>query len=599
MGTLASQVPTRRQTVEEVPSPEDFEYKFIEAFNGGLNLFLRPEDVEDNEFIKADGVRIDSNQVLLDLGFKKFGQVTLGTPRAAPAFLRRSGTVENLLITNTTFYKWSASNSEWEYVSDGTSTTLDANEASGQTVISVTSETGFSATDAVGIRLNDGKEHRTTVASTAAGTITIDDALPSAADSGKTFLKTKKLAGDATKGVSYDVYPADDWFIFANGVDTPQRYDGSTVEDIPNLPGSTFICRLVSVFNNHILLLNTTEDGTAKPQRVRNSDTGNGAEWVTGNAGFNDLLEEASHIKAVAPLDPYMMIYKGNSFIRMEWVGEDDKLFNFNSIIVQEGVKAQDDIINMSERHIVNGTSNIWEYKGGFVISPIGSRVKKALFSSTAEMEPNQVSEGFGFHVRELDEIWHFFVKGGDTTPKRMVRYSLPYKAYTFRDYTISITGFGFFEAVGGETWNDEVGDWTEAVGSWLSDAGRAGSPTVLLCSGSPTDQVYEYNFDQPDDDGTDVSYEVQTKDFYIPNRLFRFDRFDFSLKGASITVAYSIDGGDNFVTLTTANPGAMFTRIRIYKQFVSRKIRFKFSGTGGGFGLEWLGFRYKRESIW
>jgi hypothetical protein len=69
-------------------------------------------------------------------------------------------------------------------------TTISVNEAGGQTVISVTSESGFSANDTVRITLNDASIHQTTVASVAAGEITIDDALPSAADSGNRFVRT-------------------------------------------------------------------------------------------------------------------------------------------------------------------------------------------------------------------------------------------------------------------------------------------------------------------------------------------------------------------------------------------------------------------------
>lgn len=69
-------------------------------------------------------------------------------------------------------------------------TTISINEASGQTVISVTSVSGFSANDTVRITLNDASIHQTTVASVGVGEITIDDALPSAADAGERFVRT-------------------------------------------------------------------------------------------------------------------------------------------------------------------------------------------------------------------------------------------------------------------------------------------------------------------------------------------------------------------------------------------------------------------------
>ena len=70
-------------------------------------------------------------------------------------------------------------------------TTLSADEATSQTELSVTSETGISVSDFIGIKLDDDSIHWSTVASLA--TLTIADALPSAASSGnKVYAFTTK-----------------------------------------------------------------------------------------------------------------------------------------------------------------------------------------------------------------------------------------------------------------------------------------------------------------------------------------------------------------------------------------------------------------------
>lgn len=67
------------------------------------------------------------------------------------------------------------------------STTLDANEAIGQTTLSVTSTTNMTAADYIGIRCNDNSIHWSTISSFVAGdTVTIANALTVAADSGAT-----------------------------------------------------------------------------------------------------------------------------------------------------------------------------------------------------------------------------------------------------------------------------------------------------------------------------------------------------------------------------------------------------------------------------
>lgn len=75
------------------------------------------------------------------------------------------------------------------------STTISANEAIGQTTLSVTSTTGMTAADNIGIRCNDGSIHWTTISSTGAGpTVVIASALTVAADAGSTvYWYTNKI----------------------------------------------------------------------------------------------------------------------------------------------------------------------------------------------------------------------------------------------------------------------------------------------------------------------------------------------------------------------------------------------------------------------
>lgn len=71
--------------------------------------------------------------------------------------------------------------------SDFVETTLSADEASGQTVLSVTSVTGLAADGVIGIELEDGTRHWTTVASVGASTVTVNDALTGDAEEGATI----------------------------------------------------------------------------------------------------------------------------------------------------------------------------------------------------------------------------------------------------------------------------------------------------------------------------------------------------------------------------------------------------------------------------
>ena len=82
-------------------------------------------------------------------------------------------------------------------------TTLSAAEASGQTVISVTSSTGMTAADNVGIKMDDNTIHWTTIATVDSGTqITIDDATDDDAASGNKVYVYTTTSGRPTKIIS-------------------------------------------------------------------------------------------------------------------------------------------------------------------------------------------------------------------------------------------------------------------------------------------------------------------------------------------------------------------------------------------------------------
>lgn len=78
-------------------------------------------------------------------------------------------------------------------------TTFSADEASSQTILSVTSSTGMSASDKVIIELDSGNRHESTIASVDSSTqITIADALPSLASSGN-YIYAYTLTTDEIK----------------------------------------------------------------------------------------------------------------------------------------------------------------------------------------------------------------------------------------------------------------------------------------------------------------------------------------------------------------------------------------------------------------
>lgn len=106
-----------------------------------------------------------------------------GTADFAPglkAWSRKRATL--FLALNSTSYDLGPSGDPW--ATTYSSTTLSGAEASGQTVLSITSTSGIAANTNIGVVLDSGDIHWTYATTTGVGTVTVNDQLPSAAASG-------------------------------------------------------------------------------------------------------------------------------------------------------------------------------------------------------------------------------------------------------------------------------------------------------------------------------------------------------------------------------------------------------------------------------
>ena len=575
---------------------DDWELNTIEDYTKGMNTSVRSDSIADGEVIDAQNVVFEKQTVRVDTGYKTFGVAVRGAPRASYQLFTKAGASYLTLVTDSTFYLWSGL--EWQYVSDGTSTTCTDGEPAGEVNIVVGAIAGFSDTDFVGIILDDGTQHQTTINGAPSGsTIVITDAIPvgRTVSIGALFVRALDLTGSSNIPVSIVTLPSHDWMVFTNGVDIVQRYNGTTVEVVPNLPSSgNVICRLVALNNNHLVLLNTQEGGTSYPQRVRRSDTGNPEEWVTGNAGYTDLYDSEDFIVAYEELGPYGMIYRERSIVRMEYEGSDDRLFYFEPVVIGEGALNQDSVVNLGDSHLVFGNSNVYEYRGGFSLEPIGDKIYYEMFGVAGQLNPAYRDRMFAFYVEELDEVWFFYPAEASTKPNKVLRYLVGSRAWHFRTVNETFMGYGFDQAQANRKWNALVGDWLAQVWAWRSSKLRANSPTTLLCNG--TNQVYEYDYLNPTDNGAVISWLFETKDFSSAEGRILLDSVRMKAKGTFL-LEYSTDFGVSWATYGNLTLGGSIVRTEIFGQVDAERIRFKLSGTGAGFTLHWFALRYKVSS--
>ena len=120
-----------------------------------------------------------------------------------------------------------AGDANWCDPDDYVQTTLSADEASGQTVLSVTSVANMTAADNIGIVLDDGSIQWTTIDTVGASTVTVDDALTGdAAEGAVVFVYTSRLVRPL-RVLPGTIYRRD-----INSNDTPIELVGKTEYDM-------------------------------------------------------------------------------------------------------------------------------------------------------------------------------------------------------------------------------------------------------------------------------------------------------------------------------------------------------------------------------
>ena len=593
----------------EVKHP-NWRYDVFTDFTGGLALTRSGESIEDNQLLAADFMRLTDRRIESDYGVALdfAAPVMAGTPRLPIRFERLDGTVEALLLTDETLYQ-RLGFGNYYYASNGTSTTADDAMEGGETNLLVVSSAGFTVGERLGVVLDNDFQHRTTITAIPDAThITVADAIPidRTVLQGAIVVEALNLAGTAAIQPSFVVLPSHDWIVFTNGVDPPHRYDGTTVVPVPNLPSSgNTVCRALGVFNNHLLLLNTTEGGVRKPRRVRNSDTGDPGNWSTGLAGFTDLLDEAGFVAAFAPLGPYGAVYLSDSIYLMEYVGTVAKLFNFRRAHVGDGVYSASSVTPVSnDEHAFAGRSGTYIFNGGTpqkISEPIESLIF-APFGAEALSFSALSNQMLLWHPR-LQELWYAYTSNSASSlfPDKLLRYNLKYRAWTSRfPVNYAISGLGMWEIPTGTPWASAVGTWDDQTGQW-GIAGAASFPLIAISADGIG--IGLVDFKSTKDFTTDnTAWEVRTRETFHPLAKVRLDFVDVSFEGSVFdqfvsVYAESPEYGSFLLGTKEVDVSGAETVFRATQQLVMRRFHIRVTGTAPGVRINYIGYKYIVES--
>lgn len=589
------------------PLSKDWTYHEIDNLDGGVKSNIDSRRIPDNASPYSMNANFVHGHAHIDYGFATFGDTVRGAVKLVRQFDRNDGTNELLMVTDLTFYKYVSAVTQWQYISNGTDTTLTADASGGATSITVADITGFADGEHIGIALDDGTQHKTTVNGTPAGfTINFDDALPGSgvvATSGNAVVEAVLLAGSNDYGVHSCPFPANDWFIFTNNVDNVKRYNGTDCVDVPNLPSSGDTqCRAVALFNNYLLLINTTEGVSSYPQRVRWCDTGDPTNWTTGNAGYEDLYDSDDHLITALDLGPYLIVYRDKSIVRGIFNNTEEEIFAFEPMITDRGCVSVWGAVKVQNYHIVVDKEEIYKYQGGLTTSEVDENIHNLVFGEDGDIEGSQTDKVFTMYSHFLEQVWIFYPVLGDTYPTKVIKYRPDENIWTFRNLPIAMRTIEEYISSNNPIWSELAGSWEDQTWSWSDRASSAGIPSYIVGTNDPATPANNisavYGLTIADDFGTSIAFEVQTKDFGDPRFDIAWDYFDVFFEGSNLNVSISHDRGATWTLLGTyTNAGEPTEPERIDYQCVGHYTRLKFHSSGGGIHLESLGFSWRIES--
>ena len=128
-----------------------------------------------------------------------------------------------------------------------------------------------------------------------------------------------------------------------NNKDVIQKWNASG--DVTILGGTPPVCKFIQEYKTYLTCANIG-GGTDISQRVQWSDTADPEEWVTGNSGSVDLIEDGGGITGLSIFGNYLAVHKRSS-IYIGYLVSSSAIFRFDRKATGSGTIANNSIVNL------------------------------------------------------------------------------------------------------------------------------------------------------------------------------------------------------------------------------------------------------------
>lgn len=511
--------------------------------NSGLQKEVKPWIIPDNAFAQLDNVYVFRGRVRKRFGTRWMGstqlasrfRVSLGltdgsgnftgtTPTSAPLTPYVAGAVGQMFSIGTAVYTVTALGTPANLLrSDGVVNTATYNTTTGAVIINGAAATTtvyfYPALPVMGLPLYEQA--------------VINDEMTVGFDThfayqytttGWERLATESVAGDAEwQGTDSDFFWTTTWIsdpqtrIFfvtnfnKNEARAMRQFDGTTwsqfLPTISATPNSLFSARILVVFKNRLIALNTWEGTTAGggaasvniPNRCRYAAYGSplaADAWnqdIKGNGNFIDAATTQAIITVEFVRDR-LIVYFESSTWELAYTGNQAVPFAWYQINTELGAESTFSIIPFD--NVALGVGNVGIHScSGTNVQRIDQKIPNEVFD--IHQDGQGIYRVYGIRDYRVEMVYWTFPSGNQTSsvyyPDRVLIYNYKTGTWAFNDD--SITCFGYYFPQAGVTWDSDTVTWDEDI-SW--DSGLLQARTQMILAGNQEGYVSIVDTDAP-----------------------------------------------------------------------------------------------------
>jgi hypothetical protein len=386
------------------------------------------------------------------------------------------------------------------------------------------------------------------------------------------YIPGPSLAADETDHIGFAVASEYDKLVVCQGNNGPLKVyeDGGALAD---LGGSPPKAGTIDWFSPYLVAGDLEESGTARPGKVRWTDSGDVTNWSTGNAGSANLSYEPSRIQRLLRLNDEEMAYKQNSIYSGRKVSTSE-IISWSILKTDVGLFSRRLLASHGGVHWF-GSDNDFHVNNGITVQSIGRPVRNRIFDRINTARPEM---SWAMVVDDIKEIWFHICVGSNNYPTERWRYNYETGFWYGPDPISGITAGVNYVVVSSRTWDTLVGAWDDQNYEWDDRSGLSDAPIQIF--GQSDGNTHKR-------DSTSASYLGQAIDCYYESIDFVADRFerrkewaqlDIFAYGSSVDVYYSTDEGVTWTFAKTVTLESTMNRdpYRVYFHVNSSKIRFR-----------------------